>query len=176
MGEPARAGAEALKLRPPVPRGQPHSPARPRLGSATAIGYRVGPPKTPMTPTLFPLLLLLQDGAAAPAGTQSAPSPLAGPMIPLLIVVVLFVFMLILPERKKQKQRQQMLAALKKGDRVLTTSGIYGTVVTTSNDVIVLQVADNVRLRFARVAIQVVLPDEKEAGEKREEKAEASKA
>ena len=127
------------------------------------------------------LLALLQEGAAAPttSPTSAAPNLLSGTLVPLLLVGALFVFMLILPERKKQKQRQKMLDALKKGDRVMTSSGIYGTVVTTTSEQVVLQVADNVRLRFTRAAIQsVITSEEKEAasGQKTEEKAEPSKA
>ncbi len=135
----------------------------------------------------FPLLTLHlpQDGASAPAsettstGTAAplaAPSFLSGSFFPLMIVAALFFFMLILPERKKQKQRQKMLDALKKGDRVMTTSGIHGTVVSTTPEVAVLQVADNVRLRFSRAAVQSVIEPEKDAlAEKSEEKAEPSK-
>jgi preprotein translocase subunit YajC len=126
--------------------------------------------------TLTTLSLLIQDGAAAPATETAAPapSPWGSSLIPLVIVGFLFFFMLILPERKKQKQRQKMLDALKKGDRVMTTSGMYGTVVTTTSEVVVLQVADNVRLRFSRAAVQSVVEQEKDGA--LEEKAEPSKA
>lgn len=116
------------------------------------------------------LLLPLQD---APAATP-APGLLNSPLFPLVLVGALFVFLLYLPEKKKQKQRAAMLEALKKGDRVMTASGIFGTVVTTSSEVVVLQVADNVRMRFTRGAIQNVLEAEKDAVV--EEKAEPSKA
>jgi preprotein translocase subunit YajC len=125
---------------------------------------------------LLSFLLFLQD-TAAPA-TDSAPPPtgsfLSNPLLPLLVVGVLFFFLMILPERKKQKLRQGMLDSLNKGDRVMTTSGMYGTVVTTSSEVVVLQVADNVRLRFSRAAVQSVIEPEKESA--LDEKAEPSKA
>ena len=96
-------------------------------------------------------------------------------VMPMMLVIgALFFFLLILPERKKQKQRTQMLEALKKGDRVMTTGGLYGTVVTTTSEVVVLQVADNVRMRFTRAAVQTIVEAEKEAA--LEEKAEPSKA
>jgi preprotein translocase subunit YajC len=109
---------------------------------------------------LLNLLLILQDGAAPAEPTPG--SFLSNPLLPLLVVGVLFFFLMILPERKKQKQRQSMLDALQKGDRVMTTSGMYGTVVSTSSEVVVLQVADNVRLRFSRAAVQSVIEPEKE--------------
>ena len=119
------------------------------------------------------LHLLLQDGAPPSEPAPSAPSILSSQLFPLLIIGVLFFVLLILPEKKKQKQRQKMLDALKKGDRVMTSGGLYGTVVTTTAEVVVLQVADNVRLRFSRAAIQSVI----EAGKEPvlEEKAEPSK-
>ena len=119
------------------------------------------------------LLTLFQDSTATEAPLPPAPSLLSSQLFPLLIIGVLFFVLLILPERKKQKQRQKMLEALKKGDRVLTTSGLYGTVVTTTAEVVVLQVADNVRLRFTRGAIQSVIEPAKEP--ELEEKAEPTK-
>ena len=120
----------------------------------------------------LPIASILQD-TTAPAQPTEAPSILSSQLWPLLIMGVLFFVLLILPERKKQKQRQKMLDALKKGDRVLTTSGIYGTVVTTTAEVAVLQVADNVRLRFSRAAIQSVIEAAKEPA--LEEKPEPTK-
>ena len=118
-------------------------------------------------------LLLLQE---TPANAPAAPAPglLTGPLVPMLVIGVLFFFLLILPERKKQKQRTKMLEALKKGDRVMTTSGIYATVVSATQDQVLLQVADNVRLRFTRSAVQSVLEPEKEPAVD-EKKAEPSK-
>ena len=166
------------RLGPRSRSGQSEAPAPSRrppreFWSARPIGYRAWPPKTTMHTTL---LFLLQDAAQA-AGSQATPSPTSSLMrslVPFLVIGVLFVFMLILPERKKQKHRQQMLDGLKKGDRVMTSSGMYGSVVTTTNDMAVLQVADNVRLRFSRTAIQSVLADDEKPA--LEEKAEPSKA
>jgi len=125
-------------------------------------------------PSLLLLLRILQDTPTATPAPQAAPSLVTSSVLPLVIVGALFFFMLILPERKKQKQRTKMLEALKKGDRVMTSSGLYGTVVTTTSEVVVLQVADNVRLRFSRAAIQTVVEPEKEPA--LEEKTEPSKA
>jgi preprotein translocase subunit YajC len=124
---------------------------------------------------ILSVLLLAQEVAPTEGAPSASPtSLLTGPLFPLVIVGVMFFFLLILPERKKQKQRQKMLDALKKGDRVMTSSGMYGTVVTTTAEIVVLQVADNVRLRFSRAAIQSVIEAEKDAA--LEEKAEPSKA
>jgi preprotein translocase subunit YajC len=104
------------------------------------------------------LSLLVQAGAA-PETPAEAPGFPGMNWVPILLILAIFYVVLILPERKKQKQRQQMLDALQKGDQVLTTSGIYGTVVQSTKEMVVVQVADNVRLRFARPAIQSVVTE-----------------
>ena len=65
-------------------------------------------------------------------------------------------FIILRPEKKQRLKRQQMLAALKKGDKVLTSSGMYGTIVQVQDQVVTVQVADNVRMRMALSAIQSV--------------------
>ncbi len=108
----------------------------------------------------FPYLCQESTPQETPAEPAAQPGSPFGSWIPILLVLVIFYMVLVLPERKKQKKRQSMLEALKKGDRVMTSSGIYGTVVQVASDVVVLQVADNVRLRFTRAAIQSILTGE----------------
>ena len=89
-------------------------------------------------------------------------------MVQMVAIFAIFYFLLIRPERKKQKNREAMIKTMKKGDRVMTTSGMYGNVAQVQDDVVTLQVADGVRLRFNRAAIQAVL--EPEAKDKASEK------
>lgn len=90
---------------------------------------------------------------------QSAPSPGAGDAIrsflPMIFIFVIFYFLLIAPMRKKQKRQQQMLTHLKKGDEVVTGGGIFGRIAAfdEANGVVVLQVADNVKIKVLRSAI-----------------------
>ncbi len=120
-------------------------------------------------PTIPDLVLLLQEAPAAAPGTdlptgETAPksNPLMS-MVPFLAIIALFYFLMILPERKKQKKRNQLLASMKKGDRVMTSGGMYGTIAQVQDDAVVLQVADGVRLRFNRAAIQTIESDEASA-------------
>jgi len=98
------------------------------------------------------------DGGADPAGGGGG-----GPswLLPMVLVGAIFWFVLIRPERQQRKRREVLLAALEKGDKVMTNGGLYGTVAQVQGDVVTLQVADGVRLRFTRQAIQGKVVEEK---------------
>lgn len=74
-------------------------------------------------------------------------------ILPILAIVGIFYFMVIAPASKQRRKTQEMLEALKKGDRVLTTGGIYGTVQGVESDVVYLRIAENVKVRVAKSAI-----------------------
>lgn len=80
-----------------------------------------------------------------------------GSMMPTLImfgaVILIMYFMMIRPQQKRQKEHQNMLNSLGKGDKVLTSSGMHGTIVETDEKTFVLQIADNVRVRFEKSAV-----------------------
>ena len=71
---------------------------------------------------------------------------------------VLFYFMFLRPQRKRQKEHREMVAALNKGDEVVTTSGILGKIVKLEENFLVLQVAEKVDLKFQRSHVNAVLP------------------
>ncbi|MGE5237013.1 MAG: preprotein translocase subunit YajC [Acidobacteriota bacterium] len=73
--------------------------------------------------------------------------------LPLILIFVIFYLVMFLPMRKRQKKHQEMLSKLAKGDRVVTTGGMFGTVVSVDADVVTLRVAENVKLQVARSAI-----------------------
>jgi preprotein translocase subunit YajC len=79
--------------------------------------------------------------------------------LPLILIFVIFYLVMFLPMRKRQKKHQAMLQALQKGDRVITSGGIYGTVVSAEGDVLTLRVADNVKLQVARSAVAGLASD-----------------
>ena len=74
----------------------------------------------------------------------------------------IFYFLLIRPQQKQRKDRERMLTALKKGDRVVTSSGLYGTIVGINEHTIVLKVADQVKLEFDRSAVGRVAEGQRE--------------
>lgn len=81
--------------------------------------------------------------------------------IPLIVIFFIFYFILILPEQKKIKKHKQMLDQLKKGDHVLLSSGIYGTIVDVKDDIIQLKIADNVKINVLKSAVSQVVPEDK---------------
>ena len=78
-------------------------------------------------------------------------------MILMGAMFAIFYFLLIRPQQTKQKQHQKMLESVKKGDRVLTSGGIYGSVVGVKENVVVLKIADNVKVEFAKSAISHII-------------------
>ena len=71
----------------------------------------------------------------------------------ILIIFSIFYFIVFRPMRKGQRDVEQMRSDLKNGDRVLTTGGIYGTVVGVSEDVVQLRIADQVKIQLAKSAV-----------------------
>jgi preprotein translocase subunit YajC len=71
-------------------------------------------------------------------------------LVPFVLIFVIFYFMLILPQQKKQKHQKAMMEALKKGDKVITASGIWGTVTNLGKDTVTLQIADNTKIKMQR--------------------------
>ena len=88
---------------------------------------------------------------------SSPPGGGSGAMVTQLLffaaIFAVFYFLLIRPQQKQKRERERMLTALKKGDRVVTSSGLHGTVTGLDEHKVVLRVADQVRLEFDRGAI-----------------------
>jgi preprotein translocase subunit YajC len=96
--------------------------------------------------------------------------------LPLILIFVVFYFLLIRPQQRKAKDQKAMLDALRRGDRVVTGGGIIGTVARVDNpEEVIVDIADNVRVRVLRSTIASVLakPDPSAAREAAKQKAEA---
>ena len=74
-------------------------------------------------------------------------------LVPFVLVLGIFYFLILLPMKRKQKKEQEFLSALKVGDRVVTTGGLYGQVTRVGDQTVQLQVADKVRIECSKVAI-----------------------
>jgi preprotein translocase subunit YajC len=71
----------------------------------------------------------------------------------MVMIFAIFYFIVLMPARKQQRKKESMIAALKKGDRVVTSGGIYGTVAAVEDQALLLRVSENVKIRIAKSAV-----------------------
>jgi preprotein translocase subunit YajC len=95
--------------------------------------------------------------APSPAGGGGGASQLMPTLVMFGAMFAIFYFLMIRPQQKQKKERERMLAAVKRGDRVVTSSGLFGTVTNLTDKTITLRVADQVKLEFERSAIARVV-------------------
>ena len=89
-------------------------------------------------------------------GQSSSPWSQYGFLILMVVTIGIFYFLLIRPQKKKEKDRLGMISTLKKGDRVLTSSGIYGVVDGfKEGDIVIVKIAGNTKVEFTKNAIQM---------------------
>lgn len=82
-----------------------------------------------------------------------AQPPQGNPLFPILFFILLFAgmwFLVIAPQKKRQKQQESMIKALKTGDKILTSGGVYGEITNVKDDRLVVKIADNVKIEVAR--------------------------
>lgn len=84
-------------------------------------------------------------------------------------IIAIFYFMILRPQQKKQKQHKHMMDSLKKGDKVVMSGGVHGTIAGMDEKTVLVQVADNVKMKFEKVGIASVVR-EAEAAEKKDSK------
>lgn len=84
--------------------------------------------------------------------TAGQPNPWVS-MIPFALMILIFYVLVLLPMRKRQKKVEAFQAGLKEGDKVVTTSGIYGHITKVTEKTVVIQIADKVRIEVARAAV-----------------------
>ncbi|MGN6186851.1 MAG: preprotein translocase subunit YajC [Thermoanaerobaculia bacterium] len=100
-------------------------------------------------------IALLQSSGGATAAIVN--------FLPIVAIGLVFYFLVIGPANKQRKKQQEMMGALKKGDRVVTTGGIYGTIQGVEPDAVYLKIAENVKVKVARTAISGVVTGESES-------------
>ena len=75
------------------------------------------------------------------------------------LIIAIFYFLILRPQQKRQKDRQKMLDAVKKGDKVITAGGLHGVVAGIDEKTILLQVSDNVKMKFDRSAVSSIIKE-----------------
>lgn len=99
--------------------------------------------------------------AMGQAGGQAG-GPAAGltQFLPIIILFAIFYFLLIRPQQKKAKEHREMIANLKKGARVLTAAGIYGTIQSIDEATIGLEIAEKVKIKISRASVAAVVSED----------------
>jgi preprotein translocase subunit YajC len=91
-----------------------------------------------------------------PQGGEGGGNPLMM-FIPIIMVFVVFYLLLIRPQQKKQKEHQRLLTELRKGDKIVTNGGLYGVIVDAKEHVVVLKIAEDVKVEIVKSAIATVI-------------------
>jgi preprotein translocase subunit YajC len=79
--------------------------------------------------------------------------------LPLILIFIVFWFMIIRPQKKQQDQRKSMISAIKRGDRVITSGGLFATVKDVKQDLVVATIAEGVKVEIAKSAITTVVEE-----------------
>jgi preprotein translocase subunit YajC len=100
--------------------------------------------------------MLLSLPPQADPGQVARPNML-GALLPFVLVFVIFYLLIIMPQRKKQKKHMEMVENLKPGDQIITSAGIFGTVMGVQKDRIEVKIASNVKIDITKSAVGVIL-------------------
>ncbi len=104
----------------------------------------------------------LVSNSWAQSGGGAASAPALNPIVsfmPFILIFIVFYFLLIKPQQKKAKERQAMVEALKKGDKVITSGGLIGTITNLGPKIITIQIAEGVRVKVIRANIEELKED-----------------
>ncbi|WP_085125977.1 preprotein translocase subunit YajC [Tistlia consotensis] len=107
-----------------------------------------------------------QGAAAAPQGGMLVT------ILPLVLIFVVFYFLLIRPQQKKMKEHKALVANLKRGDRVVTSGGLIGTVARVLDEEIEVEIAQGVKAKVVRSMVSTVVSKTDVAARKKAEKAD----
>ncbi len=103
--------------------------------------------------------MFINDAFAAEATTAVQGNALGGTLIQLALILLIFYFILIRPQQKKMREHAAMVEALKVGDKILLTSGIYGKISKIKDDKVYAEIAPNVEVLIDRMTVGAVLND-----------------
>jgi preprotein translocase subunit YajC len=101
---------------------------------------------------------VLISNAYAQTAAAAGPMDSVMQMLPLILMFVVLYFLMIRPQMKKTKEHKALIAALAKGDEVITAAGIAGRITKVSDDFVSVSIAENVEVQMQRPSIALVLP------------------
>jgi len=94
--------------------------------------------------------------AMAPQG-QGQGGGMISTIIMFGLIILIFYFMILRPQQKRQKDRDKMLNDVQKGDKIVTAGGVHGTVVGMEDKTVLIQIADNVKVKYEKSAVATVI-------------------
>lgn len=107
------------------------------------------------------LFITLMGGGGVPSSTQGAGGATSGGgtsgLVMMILLMLVMFLVLIIPQRRKDKKQKSMLAAIKKGDKIVTIGGIHGTVSSVKENTVIIKVENDARIEFTKSAIAEVL-------------------
>jgi preprotein translocase subunit YajC len=92
-------------------------------------------------------------------GTEGGGASSLFSFLPLVLIFVVFWFMIIRPQKKQQDQRKTMLAAVKRGDKIITSGGLFATVKDVKADRVVATISENIKVEIALSAVSAVVEE-----------------
>ena len=115
---------------------------------------------------------------AADASGASSTGSMVTTLVTFVLIILIFYFLIIRPQKKRDKEAKAMIAAMKKGDKVVTIGGIHGTLVPVKDSKVIVKVDDSARIEFSKSAISTVTARDavKTAPVKKEEAEETKEA
>lgn len=78
-------------------------------------------------------------------------------ILPFLLIIVVFYFLILRPQQKRQKERQKLLEGVKKGDKIITSGGMHGTVEGIEDATVLVKIADNVKVKMEKASIGTIV-------------------
>lgn len=96
------------------------------------------------------LFIILQADSGGMASLVSS-------LLPFLLIIVVFYFLILRPQQKRQKERAKLLEGVKKGDKIITSGGIHGTVEGLEDNSVLVKIADNVKVKMEKSAIGTIV-------------------
>jgi len=117
------------------------------------------------------ILPLLMAASQAEGGGAASGRDLIMSFLPFVAIIAIFYFLIIRPQSKKRKETEKMHAGLKKGDRIVTIGGLYGTIQSVKDTTVIIKADEGVKLEFLRSAISSIIA----AAEVKEDKEDKDK-
>ncbi len=108
--------------------------------------------------------MFINNAFAADAATAVQGNALGGTLVQLALILLVFYFLLIRPQQKKMRAHAAMVEALKGGEKVLLSNGIYGTISKIKDDKAVVKIADGIEITVDKMTVGMIVTDEKETG------------